>query len=108
MAKKSKIFEHYQAFEAWLKTQYNIQIKKLRSDWGGEYLSGEFSDHLQKEGTIRQLTIHDTPEYNGVSERLNRTLLEKVRTMSQKPIFSGNAPSRVITHLTVWSSCNAL
>ena len=84
MAKESELFEHYQAFEAWLKTQHNVQIKKLRSDQGGEYLSGEFSDHLQKEGTIRRLTVHDTPEYNGVSERLNRTLLEKVRAMLHK------------------------
>ena len=90
MAKKSEVFEHYQAFEAWLNTQYNVQIKKLRSDRGGEYLSGEFSNHLRQKGTIRRLTVHDTPEYNGVSERLNRTLLEKVRAMlheSQLPRF---------------------
>src|SRR6202522_2451734 len=32
-------------------------------------------------GTIQNLTVHDTPEHNGVAERLNRTLLEKVRAM---------------------------
>ena len=53
MAKKSEVFEHYLAFEAWLKTQHNARIKKLRSDRGGEYLSGEFSEHLRKEGMIR-------------------------------------------------------
>ncbi len=45
MAKKSEVFEHYQAFEAWLNTQYNVRIEKLQSDQG-QYLSGEFSDHL--------------------------------------------------------------
>lgn len=30
---------------------------------------------------MRRLTTHDNSEYNGVSERLNRTLLEKVRAM---------------------------
>jgi hypothetical protein len=78
LAKKSEVFASYLAFEAWLSTQYNVRIKKLRSDRGGEYLTGEFSDHLRKKGTTRRLTVHDTPEYNGVSERLNRTLLEKV------------------------------
>jgi hypothetical protein len=84
MAKKSETFENYLAFEAWLKTQHNVQIKMLRSDRGGEYLSSEFSAHLKKMGTILRLTFHDTPEYNGVSERLNCTLLEKVCAMLHK------------------------
>ena len=78
---KDQTFDAYISYEAWLNTQQGIQIKKLRSDRGGEYLSAEFSDHLAKAGTVRQLTVHDTPEYNGVSERLNRTLLVKIRAM---------------------------
>ena len=50
-------------------------------DCGGKYLSKEFSDHLAKSGTRRNLTVHDTPEHNGVVERLNHTLLEKVRAI---------------------------
>src|ERR1700723_2342239 len=61
--------------------QRKAGIQKLRSDWGGEYLSGPFDNHLAKAGTLRILTVHDTPEYNGVSERLNRTPFEKVRAM---------------------------
>ena len=56
-------------------------IKILHTDRGGEFLSNEFDDHLAKAGTVRNLTVHDTPEHNGVAERLNRTLLEKVRAM---------------------------
>jgi len=48
---------------------------------GGEYLSTEFLDHLQLKDTIWWLTIHDTPKYNGLSKRLNRTLIEKVHAM---------------------------
>ena len=75
---KDQAFDAYKAYEAELLTQRNAHIKKLRSDRGGEYLSGSFDDHLAKAGTLRILTVHDTPEYNEVSERLNRTLLEKV------------------------------
>ena len=44
-------------------------------------MSNEFSNHLKRQGTVRRLTVHDTPEYNGVAERLNRTLIEKVRAL---------------------------
>ena len=50
----------------------------------GEYLSDEFSVHLKLAGTIRKLTMHDTPKHNGVSKRLNRTIMEKVRAMLHK------------------------
>jgi hypothetical protein len=44
-------------------------------------MSDEFSKHLRKAGTIRRLTVHDTPEYNGIAEWFNRTAIEKVRTL---------------------------
>lgn len=78
---KDETFYSYKMYEAELLRQKGIHIKKLHSDRGGEYLSKEFSDHLAKSGTKRNLTVHDTPEHNGVAERLNRTLLEKVRAM---------------------------
>ena len=81
MWNKAETFEKYQNFEAWLWTQHGARIKVLHSDRGGEYLSEDFSKHLKKAGTIRRLTVHDTPEYNGVAERLNQTLMEKVRAM---------------------------
>ena len=60
-------------YEARLETQHNVKIKRLQSDRGGEYLSKEFDQHLKSKGTIRSLTVHDTPKQNGVAERLNRT-----------------------------------
>ena len=78
---KSDAYQAYLTYEAWLNTQHKANIKVLRSDRGGEYLSGEFSKHLQEKGTIRHLTVHDTPQQNGIAERLNRTLLEHTRAM---------------------------
>jgi transposase InsO family protein len=78
---KDEAFNFYQIYEAWLSTQYNARIKCLNSDRGGEYLSKEFSDHLKRAGTTRRLTVHDTPEHNGIAERGNRTNLELVRAM---------------------------
>lgn len=79
--KKDETFESYKHYEAWLSNQYGARIKCLRTDRGGEYRSDEFSEHLKKAGTVRKLVVHDTPEHNGVAERLNRTIMEKVRAM---------------------------
>ncbi|KAK8708914.1 hypothetical protein V6N13_059949 [Hibiscus sabdariffa] len=55
--------------------------KQLRSDRGGEYLSHEFDELLKECGIVSQLTPPGTPQWNGVSERRNRTLLDMVRSM---------------------------
>ncbi|RDB21868.1 Retrovirus-related Pol polyprotein from transposon TNT 1-94 [Hypsizygus marmoreus] len=81
LAHKSDVLEAYITYKAWLFTQYGVKIKILHSDRGGEYLSDEFKAHLAQKGTVRKLTVHDTPEYNGVAERLNRVILERVRAM---------------------------
>lgn len=61
--------------------QYDACIKILHSDRGGEYLGKEFILHLKSADTKQKLTVHDTPQHNGVAERLNWTLLEKVHAM---------------------------
>ena len=78
---KDETFYSYRTYKAWLSTQQNAKIKCLRSDRGGEYLSDKFSAYLKSAGTIRKLTVHDTPEHNGISECLNRTIMEKVHAM---------------------------
>ena len=75
---KSETFDAYKMYEAELKKQKGIGVKRLHSDRGGEYLSKEFNDHLKQAGTLQNLTVHDTPEHNGIAEQLNRTLLEQV------------------------------
>ena len=47
------------------------KIKVLHSDRGGEYMSEEFTTFLDRKGTERKLTVHNTPQENGVVERLN-------------------------------------
>ena len=82
---KDEAFEAYKSFEAWALTQEHCTgIKVLRSDRGGEYLSSTFDKHLADAGTARKLTTHDTPQLNGVAERLNRTLLERIRAFAHE------------------------
>ena len=81
MKKKSEALKFYQVFEAWCTMQFGARIKTVRTDRGGEYFSAAFEEHLGKQGTQRITAPHDTPEYNGVSERLNRTILEQTRVV---------------------------
>ena len=71
----------FKTFQNEVQNQLGKTIKALRFDWGGEYLSQEFIDHLRSCGIISQLTPPGTPQWNGVSERRKRTLLDMVRSM---------------------------
>jgi hypothetical protein len=44
------------------------QIEILCSDCSGEFLGNEFKDHLAKRRTRHELTVHDSPQQDGVSE----------------------------------------
>ena len=66
MKHKDEVFSCYKQYCAWMKTQRKAEIKALRSDRGGEYLSKEFSAYLQNLGTARRLTTHDTPSTTGL------------------------------------------
>ena len=81
MRHKSETFVKFKEYKALVEKQLGKVIKTLRSDRGGEYLSGEFEDFLKEEGIVSQLTAPGTPQQNGVAERRNRTLLDIVRSM---------------------------
>lgn len=53
----------------------------FRSDGGGEYTSKEFEAKLSALGVVHQTTAPDTPEQNGVAERMNQTLVNTATTM---------------------------
>ena len=61
--------------------EWDVCIKTLFSDRGGKYTSKEFKEYLVKKGTKHRLTVHNTPEQNGVAEQLNQTLVERLRAM---------------------------
>eukprot|EP00253_Pinus_taeda_P003238 PITA_03238 len=56
-------------------------IKFLRTDNGGEFTSKEFDSYCKDAGIERHQTTVYTPQQNGVAERMNRTLLERARSM---------------------------
>ena len=64
-----------------LETQCGHKTKAVRTDGGGEYVNSVLADFMKRRGIIHQTTVPYTPQQNGKAERLNRTLLDKVRAM---------------------------
>ena len=97
---KSDTFDSYQAFKAWLSTQFHTKVKCLRSDHGGEYLSAKFTKYLKSKGTEHRVTMHDTPEHNGVAERLNQMLVEQVHAMMHASSMLKSLWGEAVMHAT--------
>ncbi|KAL4282937.1 hypothetical protein GQ457_16G017700 [Hibiscus cannabinus] len=81
MQHKSEALEKFKEFKNEVHNQHGKSIKALRSDRGGEYLSQDFDELLKECGIVSQLTPPGMPQWNGVSERRNRTFLDMVRSM---------------------------
>ena len=81
LKKKDEVFRKFREWKAMVERESGHRLKTLRTDNGGEYTSTEFKEYLEAEGVRHELTIPKTPEQNGVAERMNRTLVEAVRSM---------------------------
>ncbi|KAD7117306.1 hypothetical protein E3N88_04574 [Mikania micrantha] len=57
------------------------KVKCLKSDNGGEYVSTEFTNYCADHGIKMIKIVPETPQQNGVAERMNMTLNERARSM---------------------------
>lgn len=64
-----------------MKNQVGRKLKVLRTDNGLEFMSHEFNNFCNKEWILKHKTVRKTPQQNGLAERMNRTILERVRCM---------------------------
>ena len=58
----------YKTDEAFIEMQSGNRIKVCHSEKGGEFLSNQMISHQDQKGTKRELTVHDSPPQNRVSE----------------------------------------
>lgn len=79
LRKKDETFSKFVEFKALIEKQTGKEIKTLRTDNGGEYMSNVFDLFLKKHGIKHETTVAHTPQQNGVAERMNRTLTEKAK-----------------------------
>ena len=78
---KDEAFAKFKEWHILVKKETCNKLKKLKSDRGKEFTSGEFADYCKGHGIKRQLTIAHTPQQNGVVERKTRIIVEMARSM---------------------------
>jgi len=78
---KNEAFDKFQEFKNFVENQRGNKIKIFRTDQGSEFNSNNFKDFYKKHGILHQETNVYTPQQNGMSERMNRTLVEKARCL---------------------------
>ncbi|OWZ19016.1 hypothetical protein PHMEG_0006804 [Phytophthora megakarya] len=68
-------------FKAFYENQWGERLKCLRSDNGTEYVNKRMTAMCSRNGIMHQRTVPYSPQQNGVAERMNRTIMEKARSM---------------------------
>ena len=78
---KSQVQKIFKNFARKAQNQFEVKIKKVRSDNGMEFKNANVDTFLDEEGISHEFLATYTPQQNGVVERNNRTLIEMSRTM---------------------------
>lgn len=78
---KSDALSTFNKYRALVEKASGHNIKILRTDCGGEFLSRNFTDLREDKGIEWHLTAPYTLQQNGVVERRNRTMMSTVRSL---------------------------
>lgn len=78
---RKRIRCHFKEFRGLVENQTRNRIKILRTDNGGEFCSSEMESYLKQTGILHQKINPNTAEQNGLSERFNRTVVERARCL---------------------------
>ncbi|CAI7813214.1 unnamed protein product [Closterium sp. NIES-54] len=83
LARRSDMATVFSAWHREMKTKSPTKpLAALRTDNGGEYTANAFTDYLSSHGINHQTSLPHTPQQNGVAERVNHTLMDRVRAMT--------------------------
>ncbi|WVZ24859.1 hypothetical protein V8G54_003403 [Vigna mungo] len=99
MTSKSDIRSQLIGFVSYIKTQFGIDVKAVRSDNGNEFA---MTDFYRQKGIQHQLSCVETPEKNGVVERKHQHILNVARSLmfqSHLPIIFWSFAVRYVVQL---------
>jgi transposase InsO family protein len=78
---KSETQETLKRFLRHAQNEFELKVKKIRSDNGSEFKNLQVEKYLEEEGIKHEFSAPYMPQQNGVMERKNRMLIDMARTM---------------------------
>ncbi|GJV19603.1 retrovirus-related pol polyprotein from transposon TNT 1-94 [Tanacetum coccineum] len=78
---KSDSFEALKSFLKFVSTQFETQVKIVRSDNALEFVKGQCGPYLLSKGIVHQTSCVDRPQQNGRVERKHRHILDTARAL---------------------------
>jgi hypothetical protein len=78
---KCDVFYTFKKWKSLVENEIGKRLNCLKLDNGGEYCSNEFDNYCSYHGIHREKRILGTPKENGVSETMNRTIMEHAKSM---------------------------
>ena len=77
---KDQVLSVFKEFHARAERETGRKLKAVRADNEGEY-RGKIEDYYRSKGIRLEYTISNMQELNGLAERVNRTIMERVWSM---------------------------
>ena len=68
LKQKSNVSLIFPIFHKMIRTQFGVDIKKLRSDNAKDYFNQVLSPYFQKYGIVHESSCVNTPQQNGVTK----------------------------------------
>ena len=79
LAAKGEAFSKFCEWKKLVENLVKMKVCRLRTDNRFEFCNAEFDNFCKHLGIKRHMTCAYTPQQHGVAERVNKTLMEKVR-----------------------------
>lgn len=78
---KSAVIEVFKSWKAEVENETGRRLKCLKSDNRGKYEGTNLKVYCVKHGVKLVRTVPNSPQQNGIAERMNRTINERARAM---------------------------
>ena len=87
-----------------MENQLNKKVKVFNTDGGGEFLNDDSRLFCESKGIIHKVAPAYTPQLNGIAERANRTVLEKMRCLLLQSNLSAGMWGEALSYATTLSN----
>ena len=84
---KDQVLSFFKEFQARAKRESSQKLKVVRTDNSGEY-RGHFEEYCKAQSIRIEYIVRKTPALNMLVERMNQTIMERVRSMMLHAILA--------------------